>query len=52
MNTKTLNYVNALNDHDQFPGARCSQAENIYMYGQLNRLTKQTSQPGTGLLLI
>jgi hypothetical protein len=34
MNTKTLNYVNALNDHEQFPGARCSQAENIYMYGR------------------
>jgi hypothetical protein len=34
MSDKTLNYINSLEDHEQYPGARCSQAENIYMYGR------------------
>ena len=33
---KVFNYVNALNNHEQYPGARCHQHEGqlIYMYGR------------------
>ena len=59
MSNKTLNYINSLEDHEQYPGARCSQAENIYMYGRsasssvesMNQANKPALH-GIGLLLM
>ncbi len=32
MSNKDLSYLNSLADEEQYPGARCSMGDNIYMY--------------------